>query len=115
MDNFGYSNMNKTTNKRGGTAKIKTIPNGEIKISEITNKRSEEKYITKYSTTGFSFVDLDFSNFTFTTQNNSYIIYKIKEKKFLELELKFYSDELDRPFGLYSAIIEAFVGGYVKK
>lgn len=115
MDNFGYGNMNKTTNKRGGIAKIKTIPNGEIKISEITNKRSEEKYITKYSTTGFSFVDLDFSNFTFTTQNNSYIIYKIKEKKFVELGLRFYSDELDKPFGLYSAIIEAFVGGYVKK
>ena len=115
MDNFGYGNTNKTTNKRGGIAKIKTIPNGEIKVSEITNKRQDEKYITKYSATGFDFSNIDFSNFSFVTNNQSYIVYKIKEKKFVELSLKFYSDELDKPFGIYSAILETFVGGYVKK
>jgi hypothetical protein len=115
MDNFGYGNTNKTTNKRGGIAKIKTIPNGEVKVSEITNKRQDEKYITKYSATGFDFSNIDFSNFSFVTNNQSYIVYKIKEKKFVELSLKFYSDELDKPFGIYSAILETFVGGYVKK
>ena len=115
MDNFGYGNMNKTTNKRGGNAKIKTIPNGVVKVSEITNKRIDEKFITQHSATGFDFTNLDFSNFSFTTKSNSYVVYKIKEKKFVEISLKFYSDELDKPFGIYSAIIEAFVGGYVKK
>ena len=38
-----------------------------------------------------------------------------KEKKFLNISLKFYSDELDKPFGLYSAILEAFIGGYAKR
>lgn len=115
MDNFEYGNLNKTTNKRGGIAKIRNIPNGIIKVSEITNKRQQEKYITQFSANGFDFANIDFSNFTFETSNNSYIVYKIKEKKFIELSLKFYSDELDKPFGLYSAIIEAFVGAYVKK
>lgn len=115
MDNFTYGNLNKTTNKRGGIAKIKTIPNGVIKVSEMTNKRQDEKYITKYSANGFDFSNVDFSNMSFVTNNNSYIVYKIKEKKFVELSLKFYSDELDKPFGIYSAILEAFVGGYVKK
>ena len=115
MDNFGYGNLNKTTNKRGGIAKIKTIPNGIVKIAESTNKRHEEKYITKYSATGFDFGNIDFSNFSFVTNNNSYIVYKIKEKKFVEIALKFYSDEIDKPFGLYSATLEAFVGGYIKK
>lgn len=115
MDNFGYGNLLKTTNKRGGIAKIKTIPNGLVKVSEATNKRQEEKYITKYSANGFNFSNLDFSNLSFVTNSNSYIVYKIKEKKFVELSLKFYSDELDKPFGIYSAILEAFVGGYVKK
>lgn len=115
MDCFGYGNLNKTTNKRGGVAKIKTIPNGVVKISEITNKRHEEKFVTKYSATGFDFENMDFSNFSFETNSNSYVVYKIKEKKFVELSLKFYSDELDKPFGIYSAIIEAFVGGYIKK
>lgn len=114
MDAFGYSNVTKTTNKRGGVAKIKTMPNGIIKISERTNK-SNEKYITSKSLKGFDYSDLDYSNFSYTTTNDSYIVYKIKEKKFLTMSLKFYSDELDKPFGLFSAVIEAFVGGYVKR
>ena len=115
MDNFGYGNTNKTTNKRGGVAKIKTIPNGVIKVAECTNRRNDNKLISTYSTTGFDFENIDFENFAFTTDNNSYIVYKIKEKKFLEISLKFYSDELDKPFGLYNAILEAFIGGYTKK
>lgn len=115
MDNFTYGNLNKTTNKRGGLAKIKTIPNGVIKVAEMTNKRQDEKLIMKYSATGFDFGNIDFSNFSFETTNQSYIVYKIKEKKFVELSLKFYSDEIDKPFGIYSAILEVFTGGYVKK
>lgn len=115
MDNFGYGNVNKTTNKRGGIAKIKTIPNGMIKVAENTNRRLEDKFISKYASTGIDFGNINFGSFTFTVNNNSYIVYKIKEKKFLEISLKFYSDELDKPFGLYSAILEAFVGGYTKK
>lgn len=114
MDAFGYSNMMKTTNKRGGVAKIKTIPNGIIKVAERTNK-TNERFITSKSSTGFDFGDIDFGNFAFTTTNDSYIVYKIKEKKFITLSLKFYSDELDKPFGLFSAVIEAFIGGYVKR
>lgn len=113
MDSFGYSNMMKTTNKRGGLAKIKTIPNGKIKISERTNRR-DEKFITSKSATGFDYSNIDYDNFAYTTKNDSYIVYKIKEKKFLNISLKFYSDELDKPFGLYSAILEAFIGGYMK-
>ena len=114
MDSFGYSNMVKTTNKRGGVARIKTIPNGQIKIAEKTNRKAE-KHITTKSASGFDFTDVDFGNFAFTTENQSYVVYKIKEKKFLTISLKFYSDELDKPFGLYSAVLEAFVGGYVKR
>ena len=115
MDNFGYSNQLKTTNKRGGIAKIKTIPNGIIKVARRTEKANEYKYTTEKSATGFSFSKVDFSNFSFITSNKSYLIYKIKEKKINEISLKFYTDEKDRPFGIYGAVIEAFVGGYVKK
>ena len=108
MDSFGYSNMLKTTNKRGGVAKIKTIPNGVIKVSERTNK-TNDKLIIRKSATGFDFGNIDFGNFDFTTANDSYVVYKIKEKKFITLSLKFYSDELDKPFGLFSAVIEAFI------
>lgn len=115
MDNFGYDNRLKTTNKRGGIANIKTVPNGLIKIARRTDKSTEYKYTTQKSATGFNFNNIDFANFSFITTNKFYLIYKIKEKKIIELSLKFYSDEKDRPFGLYSSVIEAFVGGYVKK
>ena len=58
---------------------------------------------------------MNFANFSFITTDKSYLIYKIKEKKVNEMSLKFYSDEIDKPFGIFSAIIEAFVGGYIKK
>ena len=114
MDAFGTSNMVKTTNKRGGVARIKTIPNGKIKIAERTNKK-DERFITSKSANGFDYSDFDYSNFSYTTKNDSYIVYKIKEKKWLTLSMKFYTDELNKPFGLYSAVLEAFVGGYAKR
>lgn len=114
MDSFGYSNTLKTTNKRGGVARIKTIPNGKIKIAERTNKR-DERFITSKSSTGFDYTNMDYDNFAYTTKNDNYIVYKIKEKKFITISLKFYSDEIDKPFGLHGAILEVFVGGYVKR
>jgi len=114
MDNFGFENHLKTTNKRGGIAKIKTIQNGKIKIAESTNKR-DERFITSKSSNGFDYSNIDYSNFAYTTKNDSYIVYKIKDKKFIDLSLKFYSDELNKPFGLYEATMEVFVGGYVKR
>ena len=115
MDNFGYNNMVKTTNKRGGLVKIKTIPNGLIKIARRTEKSPEYRYTTEKSANGFNFNNIDFANFSFVTTNKSYMIFKIKEKKINEISLKLYSDEKDKPFGVYSITIEAFVGGYVKK
>lgn len=115
MDNFGYDNQLKTTNKRGGITKIKTIQNGRVKLARRTDKSEDYKYTTEKSSNGFSFKNINFANFSFVTTNKSYMIYKIKEKKINELSLKFYSDEKDKPFGLYSATIEAFVGGYIKK
>lgn len=115
MDNFGYDNKLKTTNKRGGIVKIKTVPNGIVKISRKINTSDEYKYVTQKSLTGFDFKSLDFRNFSFVTTNQSYVILKIKEKKINEISLKFYSDEKDKPFGLFSAALEAFIGGYIKK
>jgi len=114
LDAFGYSNKLKTSNKRGGIARIKIIPNGIIKIAEKTNKK-QLKDINRKSLHGFNYNSCTYDNFSYFSKNDSYIMYKIKEKKFIELSLKFYSDELDKPFGLYSATIEAFVGGYIKR
>jgi len=114
-DVFGNENHYKTTNKRGGIIKLKTIPNSKVKISERTNKLDNYKDIKEYAMTGFDFENIDFDNFDFSMNNNNYLIVKIKEKKFIEISLKVYSNELDRPFGLYGITLESYVGGYIKK
>jgi hypothetical protein len=115
MDNFGYDNQLKTTNKRGGIIRVKTIPNGKVKIGRRSNKYPDYRFVAEKNLNGFSFTDLDFSNLSFTTTSQSYLVFKMKEKKISEVSLKIYSDEINRPFGLYSITLEAFVGSYIKK
>jgi hypothetical protein len=112
-DDFGSNNHVKTTNKRGGVANLKTIPNSSAKLIEKTDK-SEGKFVTRFISSGFDFNNIDFANFAFVVGEECYMKYKIKEKKWGQIQLLFYSDELNRPFGIFSATIEAFVGGYMK-
>ena len=114
-DDWGYANHLKKTNKRGALLKVKNIQNSKIKISSETNKRPTEKLLKEASTSGFSFENLDFENLSFETGENSYIPYRIKEKKFIDISIKVFSDELDKPFGLINISLEAFLGGYVKR
>jgi len=80
-----------------------------------TNKTDVYRDVTEFSTSGFNFNEVDFSNFDFNAVNQNYTVMKIKEKKFIELQIKVYSDEMDKPFGLYEIIMEAYVGGYIKR
>ena len=112
-DSFGSDNHVKTTNKRGGIANLKTIPSSICKLKEITNKLNE-KEITRFNASGFSYAKFSYIDFSYNTAEKAYMKYKIKEKKWTHISLIFYSDEIDKPFGLFSATLEAFVGGYVK-
>lgn len=112
-DSFGSENHVKTTNKRGGIANLKTIPGSICKLKEITNKLNE-KEITRFNASGFSYNKFSYTDFSYNTSEKAYLKYKIKEKKWTHISLIFYSDEIDKPFGLFSATLEAFVGGYVK-
>lgn len=91
-DTFGYDSYRKITNKRGGTADVKTMNNDSIKLKTITEIRKNE--IGTYNDT------------------KGYIVYRVKEKKFKWLQLEFSSN---KPFGLFSCTLEAFIGGYVKR
>lgn len=112
-DSFGSENHVKTTNKRGGIANLKTIPGSICKLKEITNKLNE-KEITRFNASGFSYNKFSYTDFSYNTSEKAYMKYKIKEKKWTHISLIFYSDEIDKPFGLFSATLEAFIGGYVK-
>ena len=114
MDAFGHFNHLKTMNKKGNVIKVKNTPNGRVKIAVRTNKE-EWKLLKEFSISGFTYNTMNYGNFTYATGDNSFIAFKIKEKKFITSQIKIYCDELDKPFGLINETISAFIGGYVKR
>ena len=44
--------------------------------------------------------------------SKGYIAYRIKDKKFKDIQIKFSSN---KPFGLFSCTLQGFVAGYIKR
>lgn len=91
-DDFGYPSYTKTTNKRGNVADLKPMNNDSIIVSTIVDGVEKEKVIL--------------------SDEKGYIPYRIKDKKFKNIQLKFSSN---KPFGLYQATLQGFVAGYIKR
>lgn len=113
MDVFNTLTHLKTTSKRGGVVQAKRIPNSVFKISVMTDKESWDSILSS-PTTGFDFTYIDFTNFSFGTGARGFLVFKVKKRKVKYFSIKFYSDEIDKPFGLYEATIEFTVNNYVK-
>ena len=89
-DEFKYPHYQKTTNKKGCVI--------DIEGSEVTvSTKVDNKEMTKINT---------YKNV------KGYVVARIKKKKWKSIQLKFSSD---KPFNLYSATLEAYVGSYVKR
>lgn len=119
-DNFDNINHLKTTSKRGGIVKLKSINGSAVTVYVKTNKEKafNKKPITVFSNTGFNFKEINFNTLTFLTGSNNYRVIKTKQKKFNEVQFRFegkneYGE--NAPFGFYSFTIEAFSGGYIKR
>ena len=91
-DDFGYPSYTKTTNKRGNVVDLKAMNNDNIKVDTIVDGVLKEK--------------------TTVSDSKGYAPYRIKDKKFKEIQLKFSSNQ---PFGLFSATLQGFVAGYIKR
>lgn len=113
-DVFKYIQYLKTSNKRGAIAKLKNIPNSRVLIEVCTNKK-DWKVLKELSTHGFDYLAVDYTNFSYVTGYNTYAVFKIKIKKFIDYQFRFSSVERDKPFGLYSCTLEAFLGSFVKR
>jgi len=90
QDEFRYPQYQKITNKKGCTVDM------EGKEINIYAKRDNQpyKFIKKYINT------------------KGYVVPRIKQKKWKSIQLKFASK---KPFSLYSATLESYVGSYVKR
>lgn len=91
-DDFDYPSYTKTTNKRGNTAELKIMNNDAIHVDTIVDGLLKEKNV--------------FSD------SKGYIAYRIKDKKFKNIQIKFSSN---KPFGLFSCTLQGFVAGYIKR
>lgn len=91
-DDFDYPGYSKTTNKRGNVANVKNMGNDNIILHTIVD--GTYKYKKAYS------------------DAKGYFPYRIKDKKFKEIQLKFSSN---KPFGLFSCTLEGFIAGYMKR
>ena len=90
LDEFNYPQYQKTTNKRGCVTDIKGT---NITISTRIDSGDFEDIVTHENI-------------------DSYVVNRIKKKKWKRIQLRFSSH---RPFELYSSTLESYVGGYVKR
>ena len=89
-DEFNYPQYQKTTNKKGC---VIDLEGSSVTISVKTDNNNFET-VKRYSNT------------------KGYVAARIKKKKWKSVQLKFSSN---RPFGVYSSTLEAYVGSYVKR
>lgn len=91
LDKFNEPNKLKTTNKRGAVVEA----GGEdISVYAKTNNDSDFDLVSKFQNVTDAFA------------------FRLKKKKFKDLQIKFYSK---KKFGLETATMECFSGGYIKR
>lgn len=89
-DEFKYPQYQKTTNKKGC---VIDMEGSSITIDVKTDNNNFEKIKTYTNVKG-------------------YVAARIKKKKWKSIQLKFSSN---KPFGMYSSTLEAYIGSYVKR
>ena len=113
-DDFSYPTRYKSTNKKGSLAIIERSANSKIKIAVKTDKDNWKEIFSQKISKGFDFSNFSFNGLSFTSETSMFITFKPKKKKFKHLSYKIYSDELNKPFGVYEISTEVFVNNYIK-
>lgn len=109
----GLPHLTKTTIKRSTVIKTKSFKSSTAKVKVRTNKKPYEQ-IARINSMLFSFEDIDFSDFTFNTTEQSLFAVKEKEKQWVEKQYYIYSDEYLKPFALYYISFRYRVAGRYK-
>ncbi len=112
MDNCSLPHMMKNTIKKSTVIKTKTMQTSGAKVKVRTNRKPYEQ-IARISSGRFLFDNMDFSDFSFITTEHNLFAIREKEKKWVEKQYFFYSDEYLKPFSLfYAAYRYKVIGSY---
>ncbi len=113
MDCCGIPHLTKNTVKKSTVIKTKSFRSSAAKIKVRTNKKAYTQ-IARINSSLFSFDDMDFTDFTFNTTEQSLFAIKEKEKRWVEKQYYIYSDEYMKPFALYYISFRYQVVGRLK-
>lgn len=113
MDNCGIPHMTKSTIKRSTVIKVKSFASTAAKVRVRTNKNPYHE-ISRINSSRFSFDQMDFSDFSFITSEETLFSIREKEKKWVEKQYYVYSDEYKKPFALFYVAHKYFVAGKYK-
>lgn len=113
MDCCDIPHLTKNTVKKSTVIKTKSLSSSAAKIKVRTNKKAYTQ-IARINSSLFSFDDMDFTDFTFNTTEQSLFAIKEKEKQWVEKQYYIYSDEYLKPFSLYYISFRYQVVGRLK-
>ncbi|NCB75119.1 MAG: hypothetical protein EOM51_10310 [Clostridia bacterium] len=113
-DSLGTISYNKTLSKRGFVALLKAFAHSKIKVRYKVSQSTLWDDMREFNSGYFDFADLDFSGLTFNVDKKVLMHVNQKVKNFVWISFLFYSDELNKPFGIYTAQCEMTIGGYSK-
>lgn len=114
MDCCGIPHLTKNTVKKSTVIKTKSLQTSAAKIKVRTNKKPYEQ-IARINSTIFSFDNMDFSDFSFISTEQSLFTVREKEKKWVEKQYFLFSDEYCKPFALYYISFRYTVAGRYKE
>ncbi len=114
MDNCDIPHLTKTTIKKSTVLKTKSMIASTAKVKIRTNK-SGYKGIARLNSRLFGFDEIDFSDFSFATQDQTIFAIREKEKNWVEKQHWIYSDEYQRPFSIHYLAFRYKIGGRIKE
>ncbi len=114
MDNCGIPHLTKSTIKKSTVIKTKSMAASAAKVRVRTNNKGYES-VARVNSKIFSFEDVDFSDFTFVSQDQTIFAVKEKEKHWVEKQHWIYSDEYQRPFSVHYVAFRYKVSGRIKE
>ena len=113
MDCCGVPHLTKNTVKKSTVVKTKTLQASTAKIKVRTNKQPYNQ-IARINSSMFSFGNIDFSDFSFISTEQSLFSVKEKDKQWVEKQYYIYSDEYMKPFALFYISFRYNIAGRYK-
>lgn len=114
-DDDGTTYRYKTMQKKGGFVTLKPMSRSSAKIYAIADGQGR-KFLKEGTMDIFDFEDIDFSRFTFNTNDSPQeIFFKMKIKNYKRLQFIVENDELNEGFGIFQIVKTYKIGSYAKK